>query len=101
MTMAIAFSMDLRVMMSRGRRLFFTASASTLAESAAESAFSGSGEAICEDPSRLMPRASNDELMVFAVYWPPQEQTLGTEFFLIPSISSRVFLQSVYEHTSS
>ena len=68
MTREIAFSIDLRVMMSRGFRSRLTALASTRADSAAESAFSRSGEAICELPSRLMPSASNDDDIVLAVY---------------------------------
>src|SRR2546422_4802248 len=80
--------MDLRVMMSRGRILFRIAFTSTLADSAEESAFSGSGEAICEEFSRLMPRASNEDDMVFAVYWPPQAPTDGQAFFSMPSKSS-------------
>src|SRR3990170_1335389 len=87
MTSATAFSIDLRVMMSRGLRFFFTASTSTRADSAALSAFSASGEAICEEPSRLMPSASNDELMVLAVYCPPQAPTLGQAFFSMPSMT--------------
>ena len=41
MTSAIAFSIELRVMMSRGLRSFLIACASTRADSAAESAFAG------------------------------------------------------------
>src|SRR5436305_1415046 len=89
MTSAIAFSIDLRVMMSRGLRSFFTASTSTRADSAAESAFAVSGAASCDEPSRLMPSASKEELMVLAVYWPPQAPTLGQAFFSMPSKSSR------------
>src|SRR5260370_17035991 len=88
MTSAIAFQIDLRVMMSRGLRLFLTASSRTRADAAAESAFSGSGEAIWEEPSRLMPRPSNDEDMVLAVYCPPQAPTLGQAFLSMPSKSS-------------
>ena len=75
MTSAIAFSIDLRVMMSRGLRSFLIASTSTRADSAAESAFSASGAAICDEPSRLMPSASNDERIVLAVYMPPHAPT--------------------------
>jgi len=35
-----------------------------------------------------MPSASNDEDMVFAVYWPPQAPTDGQAFFSMPSKSS-------------
>ena len=84
-TSAIAFSIDLRVMMSRGFKLRLIASTSTRAESAAESAFSLSGEAICELPSRLNPSASNDDDIVFAVYMPPQAPTLGQALRSMPS----------------
>ena len=55
-------------MMSRGLSSFSIAWTSTRADSAAESAFSAWGEAICELPSRLMPSASNEDDIVFAVY---------------------------------
>ena len=84
-TSAIAFSIDLRVMMSRGFRSFLIASTSTFADCAAESAFSASGEAICDEPMRLMPSASNDEDIVFAVYMPPHAPTDGHAFFSMPS----------------
>ena len=61
------------------------ASTSTRADSAAESAFSGSGDAICELPSRLMPSASNDEDIVFAVYMPPHAPTEGHALRSMPS----------------
>ncbi len=80
-----AFSIDLRVMMSRGFKSRRIASISTAALCAAESAFSASGEAICELPSRLMPSASNDELIVLAVYIPPQAPTVGQALRSMPS----------------
>ena len=80
-TSEIAFSIDLRVMMSRGFRSFLTASTSTRADCAAESAFSESGEAICDDPSRLIPSASNADDIVLAVYIPPQAPTLRAGIF--------------------
>ncbi len=84
-TSAIAFSIDLRVMMSRGFRSFFIASTSTRADVAAESAFSASGEAICDEPSRLMPSASNDDDIVLAVYMPPHAPTVGHALRSMPS----------------
>ena len=84
-TSEIAFSMDLRVMMSRGFRSFLIASTSTFADCAAESAFSGSGEAICDEPSRLTPSASKADDIVFAVYMPPHAPTLGQAFLSMPS----------------
>ena len=95
MTRAIAFSIDLRVMMSRGLRFLRIACTSTRADSAAESAFSVSGEASCDEPSRLMPSASNDEDMVFAVYIPPQAPTDGQAFFSMPMKSSSLILPAV------
>ena len=100
-TSAIAFSIDLRVMMSRGRMSRLIALTSTRADSAAESAFSGSGEAICEEPSRLMPSASNDDDMVLAVYMPPQAPTLGQAFFSMPSKSSLAILPAANAPTAS
>ena len=83
-----AFSMDSRVTMSRGLSPFFTAAINTSAERAAESAFSASGLAIVLEPSRLIPSASNEEDMVFAVYIPPHEPLPGTALRSMPSKSS-------------
>ena len=101
MISATAFSIDLRVTMSRGLRSFFTASISTRADSAAESVFSRSGLAIVEEPSRLMPSASNAEDMVFAVYMPPQEPVPGTELRSMPSKSSWLIRPWEYSPTAS
>ncbi len=84
-TSAIAFSIDLRVMMSRGFRSRLIASTSTRADAAAESAFSGSGDAICDEPSRLMPSASNDDDIVLAVNMPPHAPTVGHALCSMPS----------------
>ena len=84
-TSEIAFSIDFRVMMSRGLRSRLIASTSTRADSAAESAFSGSGEAICELPMSETPSASNDDDMVLAVYMPPQAPTVGQALRSMPS----------------
>src|SRR5262245_42216357 len=97
----MAFSIDLRVMMSRGHKLFFIAETKTSADSAAESAFSPSGAAICEEPSRLMPSASNEELIVLAVYMPPHAPTLGQAFFSMPVKSSWLILLAEDEPTAS
>src|SRR5438874_12685169 len=88
-------------MMSRGLRSLRTASTSTRADSAAESAFSPSGDAICDEPSRLMPSASNEDDIVFAVYWPPQAPTEGQAFFSIPSKSACDILPAVKAPTAS
>ena len=100
-TRVTAFSMALRVTMSRGLRSFLIASTSTRAESAAESAFSGSGEAICEEPSKLIPSASNDDDMVLAVYMPPQAPTLGQAFFSMPTKSSSLIVPARNAPTAS
>ena len=92
-----AFSIESRVMMSLGRRLLRIARTSTRALSAAESTFSWSGLAIVDEYSRLMPSASNDELIVLAVYMPPQEPEPGMQrrsislksvSFIRPAVSS-------------
>src|SRR5262252_5725412 len=101
MTRLIAFSIDLRVMICRGRMLLRAVWTSTCADSAAESAFSASGEAICEEPSRLMPSASNDDDIVFAVYMPPQAPTDGQAFFSTPTKSSSLILPAQYAPTAS
>ncbi len=74
-----AFSIDSRVMMSLGRRFFFTASTSTRAASRVLATLSSSGFACVDEYSRLMPSASNDELIVFAVYMPPHEPEPGMQ----------------------
>ena len=101
MTSVIAFSIDLRVMMSRGRMLSRIAFTSTLAEAAEESAFSASGEAICDEPRRLMPSASNDDDIVFAVNMPPHAPTEGQAFFSMPTKSSSLILPAAYAPTAS
>src|SRR5260370_13728609 len=101
MTRATAFSIDFLGIMSGGFRFLRTASTSARADSAAESAFSLSGDAICDEPMRLMPSASNEEDMVFAVYWPPQAPTDGQAFFSIPSKSSSDILPAVNAPTAS
>ena len=60
-----------------------------------------SGEAICEEPSRLMPSASNDEDIVLAVYMPPHAPTLGQAFLSMPSKSSFAILPAVKAPTAS
>src|SRR3954471_21371762 len=83
-----AFSIDLRVMMSRGLMSFLTASTSTRADSAAEPVFSSSGFAIVDEYSNDMPSASNDDDIVFAVYMPPHEPDEGQALRSMPSKSS-------------
>jgi hypothetical protein len=84
-TSAIAFSIDFRVMMSRGFKSRLIASTSTLALSSDESAFSPSGEAICELPRSEMPSASNELDIVLAVYMPPHAPTDGHALRSTPS----------------
>src|SRR3546814_19325070 len=77
MTTLTAFTIDLRVTMSRGFRSSAMALSNTRADSAAELVFSSCTLAIVDEYGRLMPIASNAELMVFAVYMPPQEPGPG------------------------
>ena len=100
-TRAMAFSMLLRVTMSRGRMPSRIALTSTAADCATLSPFSGSGLAICEEPSSDMPSASKAEDMVLAVYIPPQAPWLGQAFFSMPSKSSRLILPAVKLPTAS
>jgi hypothetical protein len=72
-----------------------------LADSAAESAFSESGEAMVEECIRLRPSASNEVDMVLAVNMPPQAPTVGQAFFSIPMKSSREILPALKEPTAS
>ena len=88
MMRATAFSIDLRVTMSRGFRSFLTASSSTFADAPAEACFSPSGLAIVDEPSRLIPSASNADDIVLAVYMPPQEPVPGIAWRSMPSKSS-------------
>src|SRR3982074_3804288 len=83
-----AFSIDLRVMMSRGFKSRLTASTRTRADSAAEPVFSSSGLAIVDEYSKDMPSASNDDDIVLAVYMPPHEPVDGQAYFSRPSKSS-------------
>src|SRR5688572_8751283 len=101
MMSATAFSMLFLVTMARGFRSRRMASTSTRADSAAESAFSASGEAIWDDPSTLMPSASNEEDIVLAVYMPPHAPTDGQAFFSMPMKSSSLILPAAYAPTAS
>ena len=96
-----AFSIDAFVMMSRGFRSRFTASTSTRADSAAESTFSWSGFAIVDEYSSDIPSASNDELIVFAVYIPPHDPDVGHAFCSTPSKSSCDIRPAVNSPTAS
>src|SRR5260370_21560178 len=88
MIRATSFSIDFFVMMSRGLRSALTASTSTRADSAADVTFSSSGFATVDEYISDIPSASNDELMVLAVYMPPHEPLDGHAFFSMPSKSS-------------
>src|SRR4051794_37293249 len=101
MITATAFSIDLRVMMSRGFRSRLTASTSTRADSAAEPTFSSSGFAIVDEYNSDIPSASNEDDMVFAVYIPPQEPDDGQAFFSMPSKSSCDMRPAVNSPTAS
>src|SRR5690242_21351885 len=101
MISATAFSMDSRVMMSRGFRSRLTASTSTRADSDADVTFSSSGLAIVDEYSSDMPSASNDDDIVFAVYMPPHEPEDGQALRSMPSKSSCVMRPAVNSPTAS
>ena len=101
MITATAFSIELRVTMSRGLRFFFTASTSTSMLFAALSRFSSSSAAIVEEPGSDMPTASTDEDMVFAVNIPPHAPTPGSAFLSMHSKSSFDIFPAVKEPTDS
>src|ERR1035437_2269022 len=101
MMTATAFSIDLRLMMSRGFRSRLTASTSTRDDSAAEPVFSSSGLAIVDEYSSDMPSASNDEDIVLAVYMPPHEPDDGQACLSIPSKSSCDMRPAVNSPTAS
>ena len=87
--------------MSRGFKLFLTASTKTFADKAADPTFSSSGFAIVEEYNKAMPNASNEDDIVFAVYIPPQDPEEGQAFFSIPSKSSCDIRPAVNSPTAS
>src|SRR5574337_1332594 len=101
MMSATAFSIDLRVTMSRGLRSFLTASTSTRHDSAALSILSRSGFAIVEEYMSDMPSASKEELIVLAVYMPPHEPLHGQAFSSTPSKSSLLMEPAMKAPTAS
>ena len=96
-----AFSIERFVIRSRGRRFALTASISTRADAAVESIFSWSGFAIVDEPISDSPSASNDELIVLAVYMPPHEPADGQAFSSIAEKSSRDSRPAVNSPTAS
>src|SRR3546814_15905157 len=68
MTTLTAFSIDLRVTITRGFRSSAMALSNTRADSAAELVLSSCTLAIVDEYGRIMPIASNAEPMVFVVY---------------------------------
>ncbi len=94
-TTAIAFSSDLRVMMSFGRRFACTAATSTCMLCAALSRFSASSAAMVEEYGSDMPTASIEEDIVLAVYMPPHAPTPGSARRSMQSKSSRSILPPV------
>ena len=101
MITATAFSMLARVTMSRGRRLRRTASTRTRAASPARVTISSCGLAIVLEYGRLMPSASKAELMVLAVYMPPQEPLPGIARRSISPKSSALILPALNWPTAS
>ena len=96
-----AFSSDLRVMMSRGLRPLRTASTNTRAASAAWVIASLSSLANVLEYGSAMPIASKDELIVLAVYMPPQEPEPGIAFCSIALKSSLLMRPIVNSPTAS
>ena len=76
-TTEIAFSIDLRVMISRGNILLRMALTRILPASSVFSPFSGATADMVEEYIGLIPIASKAEDMVLAVYIPPQEPAPG------------------------
>ena len=97
----MAFSIDSRVMMSSGFRFCSTARISTRADSVVLSSLSPSGLAMVDEYSRLMPSASNEELIVLAVYMPPQDPEPGIQRFSICLKSSSLIRPAVNSPTAS
>jgi hypothetical protein len=78
MMSATAFSIDLRVTMSRGLQVLLDGLDQHLGRLVGRlSACRRRGWPCVDEPSRLMPSASKDEDMVLAVYMPPQEPRAG------------------------
>ena len=101
MSTATAFSIDFRVTMSRGLRSRRTASTSAVAACLADAAISSCGLAMVDENGRLMPSASNDELIVLAVYMPPQEPLPGMARRSIWQKSSSLMLPALNCPTAS
>src|SRR3546814_1251904 len=72
-----AFSMDLRVTISRGLSSSSMALSNTRADSAADCVFSSCTLAMVDEYGRLMRSASKAELMDFAVHMAPHEPGPG------------------------
>ena len=100
-TTAIAFSKASRVRIWRGRRPALIAATSTLADSAALSAFSSSSAAMVDEQGRLMPIASMTDDMVLAVYIPPQEPAPGQAFRSTSSSSAASIFPAACSPTAS
>ena len=101
MITATAFSIDFFVTMSRGFRSAFTASTSARAAAFAVLAVSSCGLAIVLLKGRAMPSASNDELIVLAVYMPPHEPLPGMARRSISQKSSSLMLPALNWPTAS
>src|SRR5689334_12358547 len=101
MITATAFSMDARVMMSRGLRSRLTASTSTRADCAAEPTFTSSGLAMVEEYSSATPSAPNDDHIGLAGYVPPQQPEDGQAFLSMPAKSSTLMRPAVNSPTAS
>jgi hypothetical protein len=101
MITATAFSIDLRVTMSRGLMSLRMASISTLADSLAEFIFSSCGLAMVDEYTSDTPRASKADDMVLAVYMPPQLPVPGTARCSISCRSKSLRLPAAFWPTAS
>ena len=101
MITATAFSMLCLVTMSRGFRSALTASTSTRAAWRVCSTIWSSTLAMVLENGRLMPSASKAELMVLAVYMPPQEPLPGIARRSIWQKSSSLILPALNWPTAS
>ncbi len=101
MITATAFSIAFLVTMSRGFRSFLMASTSTRADSRAEFIFSSCGLAMVDEYGSDRPSASKAELIVLAVYMPPQEPGPGMARRSIWQKSSSLILPALNWPTAS
>ena len=101
MITATAFSKDFLVTISRGLMSFLIASIKTLADALAEFSVSSCGLAMVDEKGKDIPKASNDDDMVLAVYMPPQEPVPGIARISISRKSASLSLPAEFSPTAS